>query len=169
MPISDLLPWNREKPGYEPRKNDEYGLMDLRKEMNSMFDTFFGDTMHFPTRQRWPDRTDVFSPQVDISETDNELHITADLPGMDEKDIHLTIEGGQLVLSGKKEQETETRETHFHRIERSYGSFQRSITLPFDVDVDKVNASFDRGVLKVNIPKTVDSNSQVKKIPIRTR
>ncbi len=134
-----------------------------------MFDTFFGDTKRFSTRQRMLNNTDAFSPQIDISETDKEIRITADLPGMDEKDIHLTIEGGQLVLSGKKEQETETKEAHFHRIERSYGSFQRSIPLPGEIEFVKVDASFNKGVLKVTIPKSAKKINQVKKIPIKTR
>ena len=169
MPISDLLPWNRERSKYEFQRKDDQNLINLRNEMNSMFDEFFSNPFSMSPLWRGMEMQDKFIPGIDVSETDKEIIISADLPGMDEKDIHLSIEGDILTLSGKKVKDTTTKNAQFHSIERSYGSFSRSISLPVKIEVDKIDASFNKGVLKINIPKTVNTESQIKKIPIKTK
>jgi HSP20 family protein len=168
MPISDLLPWNRERSKYELQRRDEQNLMDLQNEMNSMFEEFFSNPFSMSPIRKGMEIQDKFIPGIDVSETEKEILISADLPGMDEKDIHLAIEGDVLTLSGKKVQETTTKNTQIHSIERSYGSFSRSISLPSKVDIDKIDASFNKGVLKIKIPKKATNASLVKKIPIKT-
>lgn len=169
MPITDLLPWNRDKANYEMQRKEQSSIWDLQKEMNDMFDQFFSNPYGLTTSRRLLDMSEAFSPGIDISETDKDLIITADLPGMDEKDINLTMEGELLTISGTKQKETETKEARMHRVERTFGSFKRSITLPGEVDIQKVDATFNKGVLKVVIPKPANSTSPVKKIPIKTR
>ncbi len=94
-----------------------------------------------------------WSPSVDISETQDALLLTADLPGVKLEEIDLKLEDGTLTLSGRREFEKKEEKGAYHRIERSYGSFQRAFSLPDSVDVDKVSASMENGVLKVTLPK----------------
>jgi HSP20 family protein len=169
MPISDLLPWNRERSKYELQRKDDQDLTNLRNEMNSMFDEFFSNPFSMSPLWRRMEMQDKFIPGIDVSETDKEILISADLPGMDEKDIHLSIEGDVLTLSGNKIKDTTTKNAQLHNIERSYGSFSRSISLPVKVEIDKIDASFNKGVLKIIIPKAASIESQVKKIPIKTK
>lgn len=113
--------------------------------------SLFEDTLNrflseAPTSRPW-------SPAVDIAENENELVLTADIPGVKMDDIDIKIEDGTLRFSGKREFEKKQEKGGYHRIERSYGSFQRVFTLPDTVDVEKVAAQFDNGVLKVTLPK----------------
>lgn len=113
--------------------------------------SLFEDTLNrflseSPTSRPW-------SPAVDIAENENELTLTADIPGVKLEEIDIKIEDGTLSLSGKREFEKKQEKGGYHRIERSYGSFQRVFALPETVDVEKVSAQFDSGVLKVTLPK----------------
>lgn len=94
-----------------------------------------------------------WSPAVDIVENENELILTADVPGVKMEDIDLRLEDGTLTLSGSRKFEAEKNKAGYHRIERAYGSFQRAFTLPDSVDAEKVSAQFENGVLKVTLPK----------------
>ncbi len=94
-----------------------------------------------------------WSPAVDIFETDNELLLKADLPGLDMKDIDIQIENGTLTLKGERRFQNESKEGGFHRVERGYGSFTRYFTLPESVDTEKVSADYKNGVLSVKLPK----------------
>jgi len=121
-------------------------LTSLQKDINRLFEDF------------WPVRREdveegMLSPALDVSEDKENLYVAADLPGVEEKDIKLNLQAGVLTLSGEKHEEKETKEKNFHRIERSYGSFSRSITLPCAVAVDKAVAKFKNGVLNVTLPK----------------
>lgn len=99
-----------------------------------------------PTGRPW-------SPAVDIVETENELVLTADVPGVKKDDIDIKLEDGTLTITGSREFESTEKKGGYHRLERSYGSFQRAFALPDSVDAEKVAASFDNGVLKVVLPK----------------
>ncbi|MFQ5344807.1 MAG: Hsp20/alpha crystallin family protein [Mariprofundus sp.] len=94
-----------------------------------------------------------WAPRVDIRETDDALLVQAELPGIDKKDIHLEVKDGVLTLSGERRYEKDVKEENVHRVERAYGRFSRSFSLPTNVDADKVNASMKDGVLKVRLPK----------------
>jgi HSP20 family protein len=94
-----------------------------------------------------------WSPAVDIAETDNDLVLTADIPGVRMEDIHIEIEDGTLTLSGSREFQAEDGKGGYHRIERSYGKFQRAFSLPDSVDAEKVSAAYKEGVLRVVLPK----------------
>ena len=94
-----------------------------------------------------------WTPAVDILETDNELVVKADLPAVDMRDIHVEMENGTLTLRGERKFEKEEKETGYHRIERSYGSFARYFTVPDTVDAEKVKADYRKGVLSVTLPK----------------
>lgn len=105
-------------------------------------------------------------PRADLNEDDNGYELSVELPGMDEKDLELTLTEGALVIKGEKKDEKEDKERHI--TERSYGSVQRRFPLPPDVDVEKMDASFARGVLKVVLPKTGEAQARGRKIEVRT-
>jgi len=94
-----------------------------------------------------------WNPVVDVSETNDEVVVKAEMPGMSKDDIDISVEDNQLILSGEKKQEQEEKEADYYRVERSYGSFRRIFTLPARVDVGKVQASYQNGVLTVRVPK----------------
>ena len=134
-------------------------LFDVRDEVNRLFDGFLPD---FP----WRGETEAGSwvPRVDIAETNGELVVAAELPGLTRDDVSIRIENNVLTLKGEKKQEEEEKATNYHRIERSYGAFSRSFSLPSTVDASKVRAAFRDGVLTITLPKTEEAKG--KEIPI---
>lgn len=139
-------------------------FMELRDQVDRVFDSFFGG-FGMPSLASRVGRTEL-RPLVDVSETDDALMISADLPGMDEKDIDVTITNGILTLKGEKRAETERKDKNYHMMERSYGSFTRSFRLPETVDEDKCSANFEKGVLTITLPKTESAKQRVKHIAI---
>lgn len=117
----------------------------LQTEMNRLFDGFFGGG----GRRRW-------IPAMDLAESDDELVLTADLPGMSEDDIAIEVRDNVLAISGERKDERREQGRGFHRAERTFGSFSRTLTLPRGVEADRVSASFDQGVLEVHIPKPAE-------------
>ena len=119
----------------------------LQSEMNRLFDTFFsGSTAGASSARRWV-------PAMDLVETDDNLVLRADLPGLTEDDVAIEIKDGVLTVSGERKAEHEERSEGFYRVERAQGSFSRSLSLPGGVDVQAVEANFENGVLEVRIPK----------------
>lgn len=132
----------------------------FRGEIDRMFDDFFTRS---PFRSF--ERGD-WMPAVDMSENEKEIVIHAEIPGMDAKDIDISLNGRVLTMKGERKQEQEDKDKNYHRIERRYGSFSRSFELPADVDGNKVNAAYKDGVLTLNLPKTKEQS--VKKIEVKT-
>ncbi len=132
----------------------------MRREMDRLWDSFF---------ERRPARVEEVSewfPSLDVSETKNEYVVKAELPGIDPKDIDISLANDLLTIKGEKKQEKEEKEENYHLIERSYGSFTRSIQLPGQVQSDKINASYKNGVLKVTLPKTEEAKKKEIKIKV---
>jgi HSP20 family protein len=111
----------------------------------------------------------TLTPQIDVSESNGGLDVTAELPGVEEKDVDVSLADGVLTIRGEKKAERDEKDKgkNWHIIERSYGSFSRSIRLPFDPDMNKVEAKFDKGVLRVHLPKSPEAAKKEKKIEIR--
>ena len=107
-----------------------------------------------------------WSPRVDISETDNSFQIKAEVPGIRKEDVKVTLEDGILTLQGERHKEHEEKGLRFHRVERSYGNFIRSFTLPSNVDMQQLKAHFHDGLLEVEIPKTAEASSTTMVIPV---
>ncbi|RMH69402.1 MAG: Hsp20/alpha crystallin family protein [Gemmatimonadetes bacterium] len=107
----------------------------------------------------------TWAPPVDIYETENEIVVHAELPGLDQNDIKLTLQGSQLTIRGEKQSETDTKGRNYHRIERTYGRFVRNFELPVEVDAENVSAKFRDGLLEIILPKLEKSNA--KEIEIR--
>ena len=162
MPITDLIPWNRNRNIPVPRQTDEHPFFALHREMNRMFDNFFrGFDGAMSTTPGW---SVGGWPHVEISETDNEVKLVAELPGIEEKDIELTLKEGMLTLKGEKKSETDGAVYS----ERWHGQFERTVQLGPDVDPDKIKAEFKNGVLTVAVGKRPEAQRQVKRIAIST-
>ena len=125
------------------------GLMTLRKEMDRIFDRMW-DRDWFEIPQMF----EGWAPPLDVVENDQNLLVTVDVPGMDVKDIHVTVRDNVLILRGEKRSEMEKKDEKYYRTERTYGAFTRHVPLPVPVDATKVNATVHNGVLKVLLPKT---------------
>jgi HSP20 family protein len=108
----------------------------------------------------------TFTPAFDVSETDKELIVKTEVPGMDKKDININLSDGILTITGEKKQEKEDKNESYHSVERRYGKFSRSMRLPFEVEVDKVDATYKDGVLKITLPKSEAAKPQ--KIEIKS-
>lgn len=135
-------------------------LERMRREMDRLWDSFF---------ERRPARAEEVSewlPSLDLSETKNEFVVKAELPGIDPKDIDISLTNDILTIKGEKKQEKEEKEENYHLIERSYGSFTRAIRIPGQVQSDKITASFKNGVLKVVLPKTEEAKKKEIKIKV---
>jgi len=123
-------------------------LNTLQSEMNRLFNTFF-DTP--PTGGNGGPRR--FIPSMDLAETDTHYVLKADLPGVAEEDVSIELDDNVLTVSGERKAEHEEKKEGYHRVERSFGAFRRSLTLPDGVDADAIAATFDKGVLEIRIPK----------------
>jgi HSP20 family protein len=134
-------------------------MITLREKMNRLFEdavTSRGEEKDMISAS--------WSPAVDIYETENELVLTAEVPGIDEKDIEIRIEDNTLFVRVERKVEKETNEENYHRIERAYGTFARSFTLPHTIDQDKIQAEHESGVLKIHLPKKPETKPKNVKI-----
>ena len=147
-------------------------LDDLRREVDRLFEDFNGGWLR-PFRPSLPTlellRGDVAwnTPAVDIVEKDKSFEITAELPGLDEKNIEVTLRNGNIVIKGEKQEEKEEKSRDYYLHERQFGSFERAFTLPDGVELDKIEASFNKGVLTVALPKTAAAQKPEKKITVK--
>ena len=144
----------------------------FRSEMARLFDRFGFPSLRrvFDIEPAWRSASSFsFSvPAIDMSEDEKAYKISAELPGIDAKDIDVSVSGDMLVLKGEKRQEKEEKDKNYHFSERAYGSFQRAFDLPASVDRDKVAADFSKGVLTITLPKTAEARKPQKKIAIKS-
>jgi HSP20 family protein len=154
----DMIP-RRRRGAIEPFRGE---LSEIRREMDRMFNRFFGD---------WPSiepRAEAWAPAVDLSETPNHLIVRTEVPGISPEDIKISLVGNTLNIKGEKKQEKEEKEENYYRMERSYGSFSRSISLPCEIVEDKVDARYKDGVLTINLPKCETSKAKEIKIEAKS-
>ena len=161
MDIKSLIPFG--KKNIEVRRDEENPFIMMQREMNRIFDSF---------NRNWgfgafPELTGAYMPRLDVTEDSKVFTVTAELPGISEKEIDLSISGDTLTIRGEKKEEKEDKGKDFYWMERSYGSFQRSVSLPAEVQPDKVEARFNKGVLTITLPKTVEAQKQTKRIPVK--
>jgi HSP20 family protein len=169
MPITDLMPWKRERDNLPVRHRQRQDpLFDFRYQVNRLFDDFFEQPLGLRPFFEESSLMEEFNPRMDISETDQEITITAELPGLEAEDIHLTQDHNTLLISGEKRAEKEETSKRFYRSERSFGTFSRSIPLPEEIDVNKIEATYKRGVLKITLPKTVAAQKITKRITVKS-
>ena len=142
----------------------ETSLARFRDEMETMFDRFFRDPWGTSLWESLPARVG-WGPRMDLAETENELTITAEVPGVDPRELQIDVTGGVLTLRGEKKHEKEEKRKNYHYTECHYGSFQRSVQLPSTVDSEKEDAAFKDGVLTITLAKRADAKP--KKITVR--
>ena len=145
------------KTELEPRTSDVWGL---QSDINRLFDAFMSPLDTSYTKE-------VMVPKLDVAELKNKFEIKAELPGMDEKDINLSIEDGLLTISGEKKEETEENDKGYYLKECSYGTFTRSVRLPDNIADDKIEAKFKKGVLTIDLPKKAITPPKTRKIAIK--
>ncbi len=134
-------------------------MVTLRERMNKLF-----EDMAASRGEEKDLATSSWAPAVDIYETENEVVLTAEIPGIEEKDVEIKVEDNTLTLRGERKFEKETKEENYHRIERAYGSFFRSFTLPNYVDQDRIEAEHENGILKIRMPKRAELRPRKVKI-----
>ena len=150
----------------------------LRQEMDRVFEDFTRGFGRFPLSRslfdvepmlRYEGAVGLSAPAVDVVEKESEFQITAELPGLDEKDIEVNVADDVLSIRGEKKEEREEKAKNYHLSERRYGSFQRTFQLPAGIDAEKIVASFQKGVLTVTLPKTPEAQKKEKKIAIQAK
>lgn len=164
MAIRDLVPWGRQNDRTPAERHDEGGhpLLSLHRDVNRLFDDVFrgfgapavGNS--FGRALDWP--------SVEVNETDKEIRVNAELPGLSEKDVEVVVDDGVLTLRGERKSETEDKDRGYS--ERYYGRFERRIGLPRGLERDKARATFKDGVLNIALPKSQDSIESTRRIPI---
>jgi len=158
----NLAPWGKQNG--DGRGTAIAPLGDFHREMDRIFERFFE---HPWGPVELTPYSGEFAPPMNISETDKDVVVKAELPGVDPNQIELKVVGNTLSLSGKKDETKEEKGDNFYRSERVFGSFTRSVQLPETVDADKVNAEFRNGVLTVKMPKK--PGAMARKIPVQSK
>jgi HSP20 family protein len=164
MQIKDLIPWGNNNGNDIAKREENNPVFSLQHDMNRIFEDFW---RRFDQPFGAFARSDGSGPRTDIAETETTLEVSVELPGIDQKEIDISLTDGALTIKGEKKSEREENKKGYHLSERSYGSFYRTIPLPSGVDTDKANAQFKNGVLTVTLPKTQEALSRVKKIEVK--
>ena len=150
----DILPWKR---------NKENHANEFRPQFETMYDRFFEPDFMPPAsffgKGKW-------GPKLDVSEGRKDIIVKAEIPGIEAKDLDISIEGQRLNIRGEKKQEETEKEETYYRVESSYGYFNRTIELPTEVDPDKMDASYKKGILKIKLRKT--KSSETKRIKVKS-
>ena len=177
MELKNLLtPWNwfkKEEEQTQPVRvrnlatNTDHRLSRLHYDLETLFDQVFqGFPLSLSGREQKGPVGGKLMPQVDITESQKDYTITIEIPGVKENDIDLSLLDGNLTIRGEKREEHENHDKHYHRIERSYGSFRRILSLPADADENTIKAKFADGVLRITIEKDPQAKSSMRKIAI---
>ena len=185
MDLKKLAPWNwfkkedemdhtvpvkhSERGGYFPERRYDPTL-PIHRDIDRLFDSFWrgfspltmGGSGFFPSLGE----TGILKPKVDLSATEQEYLLTVEIPGVSEKDVTVDVSGNTMTIKGEKKQEKEEKDKNYYRIERSYGSFQRVLSLPEDVNQESIKASFKNGVLSITMPRKALPKGEVKQIQI---
>jgi len=168
MSVRDLIPWGRNNGNQLPsvfRDDDRDPFLSLHREVNRLFDDVFrGFDSRLPAVGRFSSFGGGGWPNVEVSDGEKEIRVTAEVPGLEEKDIEVLLQDGVLTLKGEKRSETEDKDRQFS--ERFYGRFERRIPLGYEVEDDQVSADFKNGVLTVVMPKSERAQAKAKRIAI---
>ena len=160
-----LVPW-RNKKDQTPTTRDDFfdPFVTFRREVDRVFDSFF-DGAQMRAGNGWQSIT----PALDVDETDKEMIVTAELPGVSDKDVEVSLTGNVLTIKGQKKTEKEEKNGGSYYTERRFGSFARSLRLPFELKDEQVDAKFKDGVLTVRLPKPAELQKSVRRIEVRTQ
>lgn len=162
MKMTSLAPWNwlDDRDEFDSTSNALlYPFQRMQREMERMVDSVGGGTREINGQR-------MVGPEVNISESDEAFHLEFDLPGVKKEDLDLTFQKGRLILRGERRSEKEEKGQRFRRVEKRYGSFERSLALPENIDSENIQAQFENGVLELTIPKDLKGPEQRKRIDI---
>jgi HSP20 family protein len=164
MQIKDLLPWARKDEPAEVKGAEQNPIAALQRDMNRAFESFWSEASRsFGGRAGSDDAV----PRSDVVETDSGVEVSIELPGLDEKEVEVTLTDEALTIRGEKKVERREEKRGYYVSERSYGSIYRSIPLPAGVDSDRAEATFRNGVLTVRLPQSPEAKTKVKKIAVK--
>jgi HSP20 family protein len=159
MPFSRNMPMSRGGEDTDP-------FLQMRREMNRLFDDVFGGfglpSVLGPVLRQMP-----VAPKIDVSETDNEIQVTAEMPGIDQNDVEVLLEDDRLIIRGEKKEEREDKDRNYHLRERVQGAFSRTLPLPFAPDPNQVKAEFKNGVMTITIPKPPEVEQKQHRIDVQ--
>ncbi len=164
LDLKSLIPFkHKSKPVAKQPEAPADPFLAFRQEVDHLFDNFFNGGALVPQASSWS----AAIPKLEVTDGDKELTIAAELPGLEEKDVEVKISGDMLTIEGEKSEETEKKEGERTYSERTYGSFFRSVRLPFVVGDQKVDATFDKGVLTIKLEKPAEQQQSVKHIEVK--
>lgn len=164
MDLKNIIPSFGRKSLPARQEEEEHSFLDLQRQMNRLFDGFLQDWgMHDLQRG-----ISSFNPRIDMTEDEQSIRITAELPGMTDKDIDISLSRDTLTIKGEKKNEKEEQKGNYFYSERSFGAFSRTIRVPREIDAGKVQAEFRKGVLVITIAKTAPVTQETRKIPVKT-
>ncbi len=158
MKLRDLIPWAPETKALSDSDRDPFSTFE--REFREMTRRFWDTDLAFT------DTAGMITPRVDVKSDDHAITVTAEIPGVDQKDIHVTFEKNHLIISGEKKQEHEEKKEGYHRRERTYGSFRRVIPIDHEVKEGEAKAHFKNGVLTVELPRTEEDKKKSRSIPV---
>ncbi|MBX9688459.1 MAG: Hsp20/alpha crystallin family protein [Candidatus Obscuribacterales bacterium] len=166
--MKNLLPWHwgaRRVP--VTHESDYPGIYGLQREMNRLLEEFSRgmERSGFPIFE--DEQLSQFNPKLDLKETKNELIVSVEVPGMNEKDLEVSVCEGLLMIRGEKKEEKVEDLKGYYRMERRYGEFNRTLPLPYDIDSEKVEALFKNGVLNITLPKLKQAKAEAKSVPVK--
>ena len=161
MQIKDLIPWARKDGAPDAKSSEDNPIATLQREMNHVFENFWNRVGQF----EWPWGSD--EAKSDMVETDKAIEVSIELPGMEMKDIEVTVNDDMLTVKGEKKIERQVEKKGYYLSERSYGAIYRTIPLPPGVDGEKAQASFKNGVLTIKLPQTPEAQAKVRKIAVK--
>jgi HSP20 family protein len=164
MTTKKLTPQTKGNRSSLTTRKGEYPFVSFLEEMDRMIGDFFRDF----DRVALPEKPGIFNPKVDVLDTDKEVTVMVELPGLSENDIELSLTRDVLTIKGEKKTEKEDKGKGHYHMERSYGAFSRTIPLPAEVNGNKVDAKFKKGILTVTLPKTEKTIQQTKRVQVKT-
>jgi len=160
MTLKDMV--SGKKKGEMESTRREFPLYGIQRDINRIFDDFFKEfNIGFYEENR-------FAPKIDMTETEKEIVVRAEIPGVNEKEIDISLTQDMLTIKGEKKLEKEEKNENYYHLERSYGKFQRSVHLPVRVNENQVKAEYKNGILKIVLPKSGETKPNTKKIEVKT-
>ncbi len=165
MLTNHLIPYSGFSRGLQHRRHGGYPFAFFDRDIEELFDRAFRGFA--PATDAKDDRSALLSPRVDVLEADHGYTVTAELPGLEEKELKVELSDGTLTIEGEKTAERNDTKGDFHVGERSFGTFKRSFQVPADVDIEGIDAAFKNGVLTVTLPKKEEAKATVKKIDVK--
>jgi len=157
MTMLNLIPWRTNNHQLAERHHTEDRLLDLRTQMDRLFDEFYNDGDELSHFFKGFDELGDFAPKMDIDETEKEFTVSTELPGLKPEDVDISLYGNVLTIQGEIRAEKEEKDKHSYHMERSFGSFSRSLHLPGEVEAGKIDASLNDGLLKITLPKSKEA------------